>query len=96
MGWFVKVYAIAHALTPYLVVFHMRKKMQHLPKSTQLASNELTFTYKLYYGFLLGVNFDIPTLTLNYYPDGWNADVLQNGTLFNRDWHTLYIVSYII
>ena len=49
----------------HIVVSLMRKKVYTLPNSRQWTSNELTFTYKLYYGILLGVNFDIQTVLLN-------------------------------
>ena len=54
-----------------------KKKLQLIPKSKQLTSNEPIVTYKLYCGFFLGVNFDIQTVLLNFQVSGSSAGHLQ-------------------
>jgi len=47
----------------------------------QSASNELTLTFQLYYGILLGVNLDIQTQCLVFYVGVWTVNSLQNGKI---------------
>ena len=42
-----------------LTICYKGSTLQHLPKTTQWASNEPTLTFQLYHGILLGVNLDI-------------------------------------
>jgi hypothetical protein len=54
-------------------------KLQHLPNSLQLLSHELTLTFQLYCGLLLGVNCDIQTVLWSFRVVRWTGGSLQNG-----------------
>ena len=40
-----------------------------------------SITFQIYCGIFLGVNFNIQTLLLSFYVDGWNEGFLQYGKL---------------
>ena len=65
--------------TPTYEAQKSSEKLEHLPNSRQLASHKSTLTFQHNYGILLGVNFDIQTVSLNFYVVRWNVGFLQDG-----------------
>ena len=69
------------------------KKVWHLPKMLQLALQESTLTFQLYYWILLGVNFNIHVVLCSKKGGLLIVRFLQNGELLTWNSDAQYVGS---